>query len=150
VLRTFSKSFSLCGMRVGLAFAQPQVLTEIGKVKDSYNVNRLSQAAAVAALDDYGWMQQNAERVCATRAELSRELEQRGFSLLPSQANFVLARLPGRDLGPLQRNLKAEGVLVRHFAMPGLEDALRITVGTREEIAALLTALDHCKSKSSW
>jgi aspartate/methionine/tyrosine aminotransferase len=62
VLRTFSKSFSLCGMRVGLAFAHPSVSAEIGKVKDSYNMNRLSQAAAIAALDDYAWMEENDQR----------------------------------------------------------------------------------------
>jgi histidinol-phosphate aminotransferase len=143
VLRTFSKSFSLCGMRVGLAFAQPQVLAEIGKVKDSYNINRLSQVAAVAALDDYALMTEHAERVRRTRRELASELEARGFVVLPSQANFVLARRPGSDLGPLQRRLKEEGVLVRHFAVPGLEDALRVTVGTDEEVQVFLAALDR-------
>jgi histidinol-phosphate aminotransferase len=143
VLRTFSKSFSLCGMRVGLAFAHPSVSAEIGKVKDSYNMNRLSQAAAIAALDDYAWMEENAARVRATRATLSRELAQRGFSVLPSQANFVLSRRPGADLGPLQRRLRDEGVLVRHFETHGLADALRVTVGTDEEVAALLATLDR-------
>ncbi len=143
VLRTFSKSFSLCGMRVGLAFARAEVLAEIAKVKDSYNLNRLSQVAAVAALEDYATMEEHARRVRETRAELTRELGQRGFSVLPSQANFVLARRPGSDLGPLQRRLKDEGVLVRHFPTPELFDALRISVGSREEVAALSAALQR-------
>ncbi len=107
VLRTFSKSFSLCGMRVGLAFAAPAVIDALGKVKDSYNLNRLSQAAAVAALDDYAHMQQNAERIKATRSSLTAELRKRGFEVPDSHTNFVLARLPGKDLRPLQQNLKS-------------------------------------------
>jgi histidinol-phosphate aminotransferase len=145
VLRTFSKSFSLCGMRVGLAFADPAIIEALGKVKDSYNLNRLSQAAAVAALDDYAYMQRNAERIKVTRAELTAELRKRGFEVPDSHTNFVLARLPGEDLGPLQQDLKQRGVLVRHFKSPDLVDALRVTVGTAEEIARFLTALDEAR-----
>ncbi len=142
VLRTFSKSFALCGMRVGLAFAQPSVIGELNKVKDSYNVGTLPQVAATAALDDYAYMQESAERVRATRSDLSTGLTQRGFDVLPSHANFVLARRRGENLGPLQRKLKERGVLVRWFDTPALCDALRITVGTPDEVAALLRALD--------
>ncbi len=142
VLRTFSKSFSLCGMRVGLAFAQPNVIAELGKVKDSYNLGTLPQVAASAALDDYAFMLENSARVRAARSELSAGLHERGFEVLPSEANFVLARRRGENLGPLQRQLKERGVLVRFFDTPELGDALRITVGTPEEVAALLRALD--------
>jgi histidinol-phosphate aminotransferase len=146
VLRTFSKSFSLCGMRVGLAFGQPGVIAEIAKVKDSYNVNRLSLCAAAAALDDYAWMQHNVVRVRETRAALSAGLGERGFVVLASEANFVLARKSGHDLGPLQRTLKDNGILVRHFATQDLKDALRITVGTPEEIELLFATLDRVQA----
>lgn len=141
VLRTFSKSFSLAGMRVGLAFGSPALTTELAKVKDSYNVNRLSIVAATAALEDCGWMQTNVARVRATRARLSARLHELGYAVLPSQANFVLARRNGTDQEPTYLALKQRGILVRFFPAPGLRDALRITVGTDEETDALLSAL---------
>jgi len=138
VLRTFSKSFALCGLRVGLAFGAPGVISALAKVKDSYNVNRLGMVAAEAALDDYAWMQASARKVGEARSVLIEGLGKLGFHCLPSQANFVLARRPGTDLKPLQNRLKDEGILVRHFDTPELRDALRVTVGTPEEVAALL------------
>jgi histidinol-phosphate aminotransferase len=141
VIRTFSKSFSLAGLRVGLAFGPPALLAGLRTVKDSYNLNRLSQAAGVAALDDLAAMQVNVARIRATRAVLAAGLERLGFRVLPSHANFVLARRRGVDLAPLARALAARGILVRHFATPALFDALRITVGTDAEIATLLDAL---------
>jgi len=141
VLRTLSKSFSLAGLRVGLAVGHPELLAGLRTVKDSYNVSRLSQAAAVAALGDLPAMQANVARVRATRARLTAGLERLAFRVLPSEANFVLARRPGVDQGPVARALAARDILVRHFAQPGLEDALRITVGTDDEVDALLAAL---------
>ncbi len=141
VLRTFSKSFSLCGMRVGLAFGHADLVAELAKVKDSYNVGRLGLAAAAAALDDYGHMLANVERVRQAREALAGGLRLAGFEVVPSQTNFVLARRPGQDLGDLQRSLKQKGVLVRHFATPALRDALRVSVGTPEDTEALLAAL---------
>ncbi len=141
VLRTFSKSFSLCGMRVGLAFGHPDLLAELAKVKDSYNVDRLGLAAATAALDDIAFMQSNAARVRSTRSALSAGLRELGFDVLPSETNFVLARRPRQNLAPVQQKLKERGVLVRYFGIPELRDALRITVGTPEEVRALLAAL---------
>jgi histidinol-phosphate aminotransferase len=110
-------------------------------VKDSYNVSRLSIVAATAALDDYGWMEANVARVCRTRRRLTEGLRAKGFSVLPSQANFVLARRPGRRLESLYTMLKERGILVRYFATPELSDALRISVGTDAEIDTLLIAL---------
>ena len=141
VLRTLSKSFSLAGLRVGLAFAHPDLIDGLRTVKDSYNVNRMTQLGAEAALADLPAMQHNGERIRATRAVLTAELEQLGFVVPPSEANFVLARRPGRSMGPVAGALAARGILVRHFAVPGLDDALRITVGTDDEIATLLAAL---------
>ena len=141
VLRTFSKSFSLAGMRIGLAFGAPALMTELAKVKDSYNVNRLSIVAATAALEDYAWMQQNVARVRATRTRLSAGLAELGYGVLPSQANFVLARRSGTDQEATYAALKTHGILVRFFPAPGLRDALRITVGTDDQTDALLAAL---------
>jgi histidinol-phosphate aminotransferase len=142
VLRTFSKSFSLAGMRIGLAFAAPSIIDELSKVKDSYNVTRLSIVAATAALADYAWMEANVARIRRTRQRLTRELIARGFVVLPSQSNFVLARRPGRNLESVYHGLKERGVLVRYFSVPELADAVRITVGTEAEVGALLAALD--------
>lgn len=143
VLRTFSKSFSLAGMRIGLAFAPPPVIAELAKVKDTYNLTRVSIAAGVAALDDREWMQANVRRVCATRDRLVAALRELGFAVPPSCANFVLARRPGCDLQGVYERLKARGILVRHFATPELRDALRISIGTDAEVDALLVALQE-------
>lgn len=142
VLRTFSKSYSLAGMRIGLAFGPEVLIAELLKVKDSYNLTRLSISAATAALGDQAWMRANVARVCATRARLREHLLQRGFDVPPSEANFLLARRPGTSLDGLYQRLKQQGVLVRYFATPELYDALRITVGTDDETDALLRALD--------
>ena len=143
VLRTFSKSFSLAGMRIGLAFAAPAIIDALLKLKDSYNVTRLSIVAATAALEDYAWMQANVARIRHTRARLSDGLRAHGFTVLPSQSNFVLARRPGHRLEGLYGDLKARGVLVRYFPTPELHDAVRITVGTDAEIDTLLAALEE-------
>lgn len=141
VLRSFSKSFSLAGMRIGLAFAAAEIIAAMTKVKDSYNLNRLSMAAAIAALRDMPWMRRNVRRIQKTRKRLTRALRRLGFTVYPSQANFVLARRPGENLKGLYEELKRRKVLVRYFAAPGLEDSVRITVGTPQEIQTLLQEL---------
>ncbi len=142
VLRSFSKSFSLAGMRLGLAFAAPQLIEGLTKVKDSYNVNRLSIAAGAAALAHIDEMRRNASRIKATRARLTEELTKLGFYVFPSQANFVLARAgDAAQARRLQQQLEARRILVRYFDLPRVDDCLRITVGTDAEIDALLAAL---------
>lgn len=141
ILRTFSKSFALAGMRIGLAFGHPAFLRELLKVKDSYNVNRLSIVAAVAALEDYAWMHQHVGRIRATRTRLSTALRNFGYVVYESHTNFVLARKPGVSQEPIYQGLKAQGILIRYFSSPALSDCLRITVGTDEEIDQLVTAL---------
>jgi len=141
VLRTLSKSYSLAGMRIGLGFGQPALLAELGKVKDSYNLSRVSLAAGAAALGDVELMHAHVARVAATRARLTTALQALDYAVPPSQANFVLARRSGVDQRPVYERLKAQGILVRYFATPGLADALRISVGTDAEIDALLAAL---------
>jgi histidinol-phosphate aminotransferase len=141
VLRTFSKSFSLAGMRVGLAFAPEEIIAGMMKVKDSYNVNRLSLVAAIAALQDLPWMARNVRRIQQSRRKLIAGLAKLGFDALPSQSNFVLARKSGENLKELYEALKRRRILVRYFDAPRLRDCIRITVGTPREIAVLLGAL---------
>jgi histidinol-phosphate aminotransferase len=141
VLRTLSKSYSLAGMRLGLCFANPAVIDALMKVKDSYNLSRVALAAGAEALRDSAWMRRNVEKVRKTRARTESRLRALGFEVPPSQANFVLARMPGRDMAPVARGLRRAGILVRHFATPLLQDALRISIGTPAEMAALFKAL---------
>ena len=146
VVRTMSKSFSLAGMRIGFAFAPAALIEGMWKVKDHYNLNRLSLVAAEAALEDIDAMRANAARVCATRAHLCAGLRALGFYVWDSQANFVLARLGERwannTAAELYAELKERRILVRYFATPPrLADCLRISVGTDAEIATLLAAL---------
>jgi histidinol-phosphate aminotransferase len=141
VMRTFSKSFALAGMRVGLAFASTEIIGGMMKVKDSYNLNRLSMIAAAAALTDIAWMKRNAGRIQRGRRQLSRALSRLGYHVYPSHANFVLARKPKENLRPVYEELKRRKILVRYFDAPGLQDCLRITVGTPEEVRILLKEL---------
>jgi histidinol-phosphate aminotransferase len=138
VLRTFSKSFSLAGMRIGLAFADEEMIAGLMKVKDSYNVNRLSLLAATAALEDLPWMTRNAQRIQRSRTKLSAGLARLGYHVFPSQANFVLARRNGENIRSVYEELKRRKIYVRYFDLPGLQDCLRITVGTPSEIKILL------------
>ncbi|MGE5664724.1 MAG: aminotransferase class I/II-fold pyridoxal phosphate-dependent enzyme, partial [Deltaproteobacteria bacterium] len=126
----------------GLGFAHPRIVAGLSKVKDSYNLCRLSIAAGEAALRDIGWMEKNVARIRRTRSALVAALPALGFLPFPSQSNFVLARRPGgRSARPVYEELKAGKILVRWFDTPRLRDSIRITVGTDAEIAALLDAL---------
>ncbi len=147
VLRSFSKSFSLAGIRLGLSFAPAWITDEMRKVKDSYNVNRISLAAGCAALGHMPWMRRNAKKIVRTRERLTASLEKLGFSVFPSAANFVLARIKGVGLNGLYRDLKKKRILVRYFNTERLFDCLRITVGTDEEIDILLKNLEDIMGK---
>ena len=142
VLRTLSKSFSLAGMRIGLAFAHPRIIDGLNKVRDSYNLSRLSIVAGAAALADIAWMERNAGRIRKTREALVAALPSVGFTPFPSQSNFVLARRArGGSARPVYEALKRRKILVRYFDTPRLAGCLRITVGTDDEIATLLSAM---------
>jgi len=141
ILRTLSKSYSLAGMRIGLALGARTIIDELMKVKDSYNISRLSLVAGVAALEDQDWMRENRSRIRSTRERLIASLRELGYGVPHSEANFVLARRAGANQEPVYLGLKEHGVLVRYFRSDGLEDALRITVGTDAEVDALLAAL---------
>jgi histidinol-phosphate aminotransferase len=142
VLRTLSKSFSLAGMLIVIGFAPPRIVEGLDKVRDSYNMNRLSVAAGTAALADIGWMERNAARIRKTREALAAALPGVGFTPFPSRSNFILAgRTRGGSARPIYEALKRRKILVRHFDTPRLAGCLRITVGTDEEVGALLDAL---------
>jgi histidinol-phosphate aminotransferase len=140
VFRSMSKSYALAGVRVGLGFGPRPLIEGMLKVKDSYNVNRLSQAAGLAALDDQADFHARTERVCAERERVAAALRNLGLTVLPSQANFVFVRLrqPAADV---QARLRERKVLVRHFSRPRVSDGLRISIGTREQNDVLLAAL---------
>jgi histidinol-phosphate aminotransferase len=142
VLRTFSKSYSLAGARLGLLFAARALVTELTKVKDSYNVNVITQALGVAALEDRDHHRQLVGQTLAQRARLEAALTAMGFTWPESAANFLLCTPPpGARAETIYSALKAEGLLVRWWSTPELRDRLRITVGKPEDNDRLLTAL---------
>ena len=144
VIQTFSKSRSLAGLRVGFAIGQRPLIEALERVKDSFNsypLDRLALAGAVAAVEDEAWFEQNRDRIVASRQHLAEALLGLGFEVLPSAANFVFARHPGRSGATLAADLRSRGIIVRHFARDRIADFLRITVGTDADNARLLEAL---------
>ena len=141
VTRSFSKSYALAGLRFGFAVAQPQVIEELQKVKDSYNCDTLSIAAATAAIDDQAWLADNRARIIATRRRLTDSMRSLGYHAQESQANFVWCTHPERPHKPIYEALKAQGILIRFMHYAGWGDGLRITVGTDEEIDAFLSCI---------
>ena len=149
VVQTLSKSRSLAGLRVGFAIGQPHLTEALARVKDSFNsypLDKLAQVGATAAVEDRDWFETCRSKVIRSREALTAELQARGFHVLPSAANFVFARHESRGGAELQAELRARAVLVRHFAKPRIGDFLRISIGTEDENAALLTALDEILS----
>ena len=139
ILRSMSKSYSLAGLRIGLGIATAGLITGLMKLKDSYNVDRLAIVGAEAALSYVHKMQRNAEKIKEDRRYLTEGLERLGFGVLPSQANFVFAR-PPMPAGALFEKLKERKILVRYWDRPRLSDGIRISIGTRQELAALIVA----------
>jgi len=141
VTRSFSKSYALAGIRFGFAVAQPQVIRQLEKVKDSYNCDGLAIAAATAAIDDQAWLADNRARIIATRRRLTDALRGLGYDAVESQANFVWCTHPSRPHRPVYEALKSQGILIRYMRYEGWGDGLRISVGTDDEIDACLAAL---------
>lgn len=137
VSKTFSKSFSLAGLRLGIAFANPALITEMMKVKDSYNVDMLTQILGKAALEDREYMQANAARIRATRDRVAGQLRDLGFRVLPSQTNFLMAKPPVPAEGFFLA-LREAGFLVRYFRQPRIRDYIRITIGTEADMSAFV------------
>jgi len=139
VLRTFSKIAGLAGLRVGYGIASAETIDRLNRVRPPYNVNRLAQVAALAALEDTEHWQRTRELVIAERAWLSAELARRGLAHPPSQANFLLVRVP--DAAGARDRLFRAGILVRDGGGVGFPGHLRITVGLRETNQRLLGCL---------
>jgi histidinol-phosphate aminotransferase len=143
VLRTFSKGYSLAGLRLGYLLGHPSLIQPIlEKTRDSYNVDAISQAVGLASIQDQDYAHQTWAAVRKDREVLAGGLHALGFSVAASQTNFLLAKAPeGAVAESLYLSLKASGILVRYFATPRLRDSLRITVGTPEQNAQLLEQL---------
>ena len=141
VLRTLSKGYSLAGLRLGFGVANPQLLAGLFKVKDSYNIDAIAIAVGAAAMRDRDYKNTCAEKVKISRTKLTVDLRKLGFKVIDSQGNFVLATPPLGNAESLYLALKERGILVRYFKQPGLEDKLRITVGTDQQNQALIEAL---------
>jgi len=141
IVQTLSKSRALAGLRVGFAIGQRPLIEALERVKDSFNsypLDRLAIAGAVAAIKDDAWFQETRQRIMANREWLTLALAELGFEVLPSLANFVFARHPSRRGADLAAALRERGVLVRHFQKPRIEDFLRITVGTEDQCSRLI------------
>lgn len=140
VTRTLSKSYSLAGIRFGFIVAQEPVIDVLMKVKDSYNCDALSIAAAIAALEDQEYFRETCRKILATRKRLEWELARLGFTVTPSHANFVWI-VRKEPVEPIYKALKDQRILIRYFRLSSAQEGLRISVGTDEEIDALLAAL---------
>jgi histidinol-phosphate aminotransferase len=141
VTRSLSKSYCLAGIRFGFAVTSPEIASELVKVKDSYNCDVLSLAAARAALEDQDYLRQTCAKIIATRARLERGLAALGFAVTPSRANFVWCRRSDRAVKPLYEELKRRKILIRYMTFAGYGDGLRISVGSDAEIDRLLGEL---------
>jgi histidinol-phosphate aminotransferase len=141
VARTLSKSYALAGLRFGYIVAQPPMIEQLVKVKDSYNCDALAIAGATAAIGDQAWLAANRAKILATRGRLVAEMRKLGFVTVDSQSNFAWNTHPRLPAQPLYERLKRDRILVRYMNYPGWGDGLRISVGTDAEIDALLEKL---------
>lgn len=146
ILRTLSKGYSLAGLRMGFGIANPKLLAGLFKVKDSYNIDAIATMIGAAAMRDRAYKDLCAEKVKTSRAKLTVALKNLDFTVLDSQGNFLLATPPQGNAEQLYLELKARGILVRYFKQPGLEDKLRITVGTEEQNQTLIKTLVSLQS----
>ncbi len=141
VLRSLSKAYSLAGLRVGYAVGSADLIGALFKIKDSYNLGRVAQAVAQAALSDQATMRANVAKVKRTRQGLAAALRRRGFEVLPSSTNFLWVKPPGISAAALYLQLHAQKILVRHFPGRRTGAYLRISVGTAAQSAVLLATL---------
>ena len=145
VVQTFSKSRQLAGARLGLAMGNAKLIADLNRVKFSlnpYNINRLTLKAGQAALEDTAYFEKTRAAIMDTRAWTMQQLTDRGFTVLDSRANFVFASTERINGGELYKELKKSSILVRHFDAPRIENWLRITIGTPEQMQALMDAVD--------
>lgn len=144
VCQTTSKSRSLAGLRVGFAIAQSHLIAALEAVKNSFNsypIDRFAIAAAVASFEDQTYFEEQCQKVISSREKLVDELTALGFKVLPSKANFIFASHPSHDAGQLAQQLREQGIIVRYFNKPRINQFLRITVGTDEQNERLVQTL---------
>ncbi len=151
VLRSLSKGYSLAGLRFGYAIAQKDLIDGLIKVKDSYNVDALAIALATAAIKDQAYFRRNVEKIKKARKALSEHLRSLGFAVRDSHSNFVFAQVRATPASPLpaariQEQLAQRNIFVRYWDAPGIQDKLRISVGTKEQNATLISALKEILS----
>jgi len=143
VTRSFSKSYSLAGIRLGYALGHPGLIQALYKIKDSYNVNALTQKIGCAAMEDQEHMRANVRAIRTTRDRVIGAMRERGFDVLPSQTNFIWAKHPARDARTLYDGLRAQNILIRYFSShPATSDHLRVTVGADAHMDRFIEALD--------
>ncbi len=145
VTQTFSKSRSMAGARLGFGVACPALIQDLNTIKYStnpYNINSMTMATAIGTLADAEYTQENCRTITENRTYTVAELEKRGFTVLPSAANFIFATTDKMDGGKLYETLKENGILVRHFTKPEICQYNRITIGTREQMDTFLAKLD--------
>jgi histidinol-phosphate aminotransferase len=141
ISRSLSKSYSLAGIRFGYAVANPPLVRQLLKVKDSFNCDVLSLAAAAAALEDQDYLLATRKRILATRARLAKALVKMGFAISPSQSNFIWCRHSDHNHSRFYEELKRRQILIRYMNYPGYGDGLRISIGTDAEIDRFLEEL---------
>ncbi len=147
ILRSMSKGYSLAGLRFGYAIARPQLIAGLMKIKDSYNVDAVTISAATAAIRDQEYFRQNIEKVRQDRATLTAQLRALKFKVPDSFANFVLARNRNGRAEGIYQKLVERSIYVRYFDTPGLDDKLRITVGTSQQNDKLVLAIKEILSE---
>ena len=144
VIQTFSKSRSLAGLRVGFAVGHPDLIEALERVKNSFNsypLDRVAIKAAMAAIKDQVYFEETRKKIIRTRETLVDNLQELGFEVIPSKANFVLTHYKFCDAKEISQRLREEGIIVRHFSQARIEQFLRITVGTDNECASLVKSL---------
>jgi histidinol-phosphate aminotransferase len=146
ILRSMSKGYSLAGLRFGYAIAQPDLISGLMKLKDSYNVDAVAIAVATAAIKDKQYFKENTEKIKEDRKKLIEQLRTLDFEVADSFTNFVMAKSKNGKANEIYDKLVQRGIYIRYFDLPGIDDKLRITVGTKEQNQKLLSALKDIMS----
>lgn len=147
ITRTFSKSFSLCGIRLGFAVSNPKLIDAFSRVKDSYNINAITQEIGIRAIKNSAYAYENCAKIIEEREALSKILSEMGSLVLPSEANFIMVKPTQVGAEKLYVALKERNIYIRYFNTPRLKDFVRITVGNSRENALLIEAIkDICKA----
>ena len=149
IVRTFSKSLCSAGMRLGYIVANPELVNTVTTVKNSLNhfpVDAVAQAAGKAACENPWYYAECARKVACERDDFIRFLSENGWNVIPSQTNFVFAQKPGMGGEEVYQRIKQEGILVRHFSTKGIEDYVRITIGTKKQMNELKRVIGRLQS----